>query len=90
MGMASQHLHSKQLRDKIDGIRFEHRPADHPVDGHGGMTGRQIIHQIFKSGDRCWITRKAMPLSGGILSKNFSKADRPPAEAPIPTINAIE
>src|SRR5262249_41188843 len=37
-------------------------------------------------GARCWITTNAKPLSTGTREKNFSKASRPPADAPIPTM----
>ena len=41
--------------------------------------------KLLKSGDKCWTTTKAAPLSAGILSKNSSNARSPPAEAPMPT-----
>ena len=37
-------------------------------------------------GSRCWIRTKAIPESGGIWVKNWSKASKPPADAPIPTM----
>src|SRR5689334_8544818 len=36
-------------------------------------------------GLRCCTRMKAIPVSGGICTKNCSNASRPPAEAPIPT-----
>lgn len=36
-------------------------------------------------GSRCWMSTKAMPLLGGIASRNFWNASSPPADAPNPT-----
>ncbi len=38
------------------------------------------------SGDKCWITTKAMPASAGTCVKNCSRASSPPAEQPMPAI----
>ena len=46
--------------------------------------------RLSKSGDRCWSTTKAMPLSGGTAAKNFSSGSSPPAEAPMPTTRNFE
>ena len=43
---------------------------------------------LLKSGDRCWTTTNAMPVSSGIAPKNCSSASSPPAEAPTPTTNS--
>ena len=40
---------------------------------------------LLWSGDRCWITTKAAPVSGGRPENTFSSASRPPADAPIAT-----
>ena len=37
-------------------------------------------------GSRCWTTTKARPLPAGTCRKNSSRASRPPAEAPMPTM----
>ena len=42
--------------------------------------------ELWAVGSRCCTMTKAMPLSGGILLKNCSRASNPPAEAPIPTM----
>ena len=39
-------------------------------------------------GSRCWTSTNAIPLSAGMCEKNFWKASRPPADAPIPTTGA--
>src|SRR4051794_33869534 len=41
---------------------------------------------LSKVGSRCWIRIKAMPLPADKAPANFRQASRPPAEAPIPTI----
>src|SRR5262245_25078243 len=47
---------------------------------------------LLWSGDRCWTRTMAMPLSvfGGIAEKKASKAAKPPADAPIPTMGKPE
>lgn len=46
---------------------------------------------LLWSGDRCWTTTKAMPVSvvGGMASKKASNAAKPPAEAPMPTMGTL-
>src|SRR5262245_20841546 len=41
---------------------------------------------LRKSGDRCCTTTKAIPGFEGRCAKNFSSDSRPPADAPMPTI----
>jgi hypothetical protein len=41
--------------------------------------------RLLKSGDRCWMTTKAMPESTGMARKKRSSASSPPADAPMPT-----
>jgi len=40
---------------------------------------------LLKSGERCWTTTKAIPVSSGMPLNRCSSASRPPADAPMPT-----
>jgi hypothetical protein len=42
--------------------------------------------RLWCSGDKCWMTTYAMPLSGVVALKKVFRASTPPAEAPIPTM----
>src|ERR1017187_8313385 len=47
---------------------------------------RISVRMLAWLGSRCGTSTKAMPQAGGRWRKNCTKASRPPAEAPMPTM----
>ncbi len=53
--------------------------------GIGVRRERSSDIRLLKSGERCWTTTKAIPVSGGRRENSRSRGSSPPAEAPMPT-----
>ena len=69
-------------------------PASTSMPSSTGWIGSSVRRarissiSLLKSGERCWTTTNAIPVSAGTLSKKRSSASSPPADAPMPTTNA--
>lgn len=77
-------------RDDIDAVGFAGHPVLDREDLHGGATLAGFGEDALVVGrGGCWCSTRTQALPGalsvGMLEKNFSKAARPPAEAPMPT-----
>jgi hypothetical protein len=59
--------------------------SDASATGIAVLARNSSTSRLSCSGERCWTSTNAMPLSAGMAAKKVRNASSPPAEAPIPT-----